>query len=216
MTDMTEHRDVDTVVDAAIRDAVTDTAAVTMITVEDAAAMTGVSVRTIRRWIQHGHLSHIEDENGKRVSPADLPLTKERARHGHGHGRGTRSAGHDRGHANMATDTDTAMTAPALSSATAQLEAIRDQWLRPLVDRIEELSRENGRLEAERDQAAQEQEALRVDFDRLQLAHEDAPRSTVQAPQSDTSGGWRWEAVGRVPEPEHRSWWRRLLGRSRK
>src|SRR5687767_13212338 len=64
MTDMTEHRDVDTVIEAAIRDAVTDTAAVTMVTVEDAAAMAGVSVRTIRRWIQHGHLPHSEDENG--------------------------------------------------------------------------------------------------------------------------------------------------------
>jgi hypothetical protein len=35
----------------------------------------------------------------------------------------------------------------------AQMEAIRDQRLCPLVDWIEELSSKNGRLGAERDQA---------------------------------------------------------------
>lgn len=42
---------------------------------------------------------------------------------------------------------------PSLSpiSARQQLEAIRDEWLRPLVDRIGELEREVGRLQAERD-----------------------------------------------------------------
>ena len=112
----------------------------------------------------------------------------------------------------MATDRDTATTAPALSSATAQLEAIRDQWLRPLVDRIEELSRENGRLEAERNQAAQERDALRVEFDRLQFTREDAPPNTLPAPQSDSRGAWVWEAIGEAPAPR-RPWWRRLFRR---
>ena len=40
-------------------------------------------------------------------------------------------------------------------SAAAQLAAIRDEWLQPLVDRIAELERQAGRLEAERDAAAQ-------------------------------------------------------------
>ena len=52
MTDMTRQQDVGTVIDAAIRDAVTDTAAVTMVTVEEAAALAGVSVRTIRASIR--------------------------------------------------------------------------------------------------------------------------------------------------------------------
>jgi hypothetical protein len=50
MTDMTEHQDADTVIDAAIRDAVMATDTVMMVTIEDSAAMAGVSVRTIRRW----------------------------------------------------------------------------------------------------------------------------------------------------------------------
>jgi hypothetical protein len=167
MTDMTEHQDVDTVVDAAIRDAVTDRDTV---------------MRVTGRWIQHGHLPCIEEENGKRVSPADLPVAREPAGRGHSRGHKASLHGHDRGHEYMATDTDTAMTAPALSSAaTAQMEAIRDQWLRPLVDRIEELSRENGRLEAERD-------ALRLELDSLRVASDDAPVSERQAPQR---GDWQ-------------------------
>ena len=207
MTDTTDHRDADTVIDAAIRDAVTDTAVVTMVTVEDAATLAGVSVRTIRRWIQHGHLPHSEDDRGKVVSPADLPLAKDRARHGHGHGHTLSSRGHDRGHDNMTMDTDTAMTAPALSSATAQLEAIRDQWLRPLVDRIEELSRENGRLEAERD-------ALRVERDMLRLAAtvEDAPQSAPREPTAHQRREAFWHAPAGAPTTL-RAMIRRLLGR---
>jgi excisionase family DNA binding protein len=207
MTDMTEHRDVDTVIDAAIRDAVTDTAAVTMVTVEEAAAMAGVSVRTIRRWIQHGHLPHSEDDRGKVVSPADLPAAKERARQGHGHGHHPRPSGHDRGHNNMATDTDTAMTAPALSSATAQLELFRDTLLRPLVDRIEELSRENGRLEAERD-------ALRAERDTLRLAAtvENAAVTHEREPTAHERREAFWHTPAGAPTTL-RAWMRRLLGR---
>src|SRR5215207_3376049 len=178
MTDMTNDQDVDTVVDAATRDAVTARDTVTMVTVEDAAAMAGVSVRTIRRWIQHGHLPYREKQNGKRVSPADLPMARERAGRGHVRSHKAPSHGHARGHDNMVTDTDTAITAPALSSAAkAQMEAIRDQWLRPLVDRIEELNRVNGRLEQERD-------ALRAELDRQLRAGEafDVPQERDPGP----------------------------------
>ncbi len=50
-----------TVIDAAScgnRDTVRDTTAVMLVTVEEAAQLAGVSVRTIRRWIQHGHLPY--------------------------------------------------------------------------------------------------------------------------------------------------------------
>jgi hypothetical protein len=76
------------------------------------------------------------------------------------------------------------------------------EWLRPLFDRIEELSRENGRLEAERDQVRAE----------LTAAREDAPTNATQAPQSDSSSAWRWEAIGDAPAPR-RPWWRRLFRR---
>jgi hypothetical protein len=85
------------------------------------------------------------------------------------------------------------------------MEAIREQWLRPLADRIEELSPEHGRLEAERDQ-------LRA---QLTVAREDPARNATPAAQSDNSGAWTWEAVGHAPALEQRPWWRRLLRRSR-
>ena len=109
----------------------------------------------------------------------------------------------------MATDTDTAMTEPTLlASATAQMEAIRDQWLRPLVDRIEELSRENGRLQQERD-------SLRIELDRMRLAPDDAPQErdpasvcdvpTAKASESPTPSGDTL-ALG------WRRWFRRITG----
>jgi len=198
---MTEHRDADTV----IRDAVTATDTVTLVTVEEAAVMASVSVRTIRRWIQHGHLPHVEDENGKRVSSADLPMARESA--GRGHGRGYKAPGHgyDRGHDNMATDTDAAMTVDTLSSVTAQMEAIRDQWLRPLVDRIEELSREKGRLEAERDQVAQERDALRAELS--------AAKATQTMPQEHVGAAERDDQPMRA-SGVLRDRLRRLIGRS--
>ncbi len=53
-------------------------------------------------------------------------------------------------------------------AARSQLEAIRDEWLRPLVDRIGELEREAGRLQAEREAARRERDdlAARVADDR--------------------------------------------------
>jgi len=194
--------DTDTDRDAATRHAATDAATVTMVTTEDAAHLARVTVRTVRRWIQHGHLPTIETDRGKLVSPADLPEARKRASRGHDRGHIRTPNGHDRGHDNMATDTDTAMTAPALSSAAkAQMEAIRDQWLRPLVDRIEELNRVNGRLEQERD-------ALRAELDRQLRAGE-----AFDVPQERDPGPVRDDQPVRVSESLIDRL-RRLLGRS--
>jgi excisionase family DNA binding protein len=200
---MDGHMETVTVTDAATGSADTATAAVTMVTTEDAARLAGVSVRTIRRWIQHGHLPAIESDRGKLVSPADIPEARTRAGRGHGHGHIRAANGHDRGHDNMVTDTDTAMTAPALSSATAQMEAIRDQWLLPLVDRIGTLERENGRLEQERDQVTRERDALRAE---LTTAREMSPAShrndiTPETPETPNVSTAAW-----------RRWWRRMTG----
>lgn len=79
MTDMTEQRDVDTVIDGAIRDAATARDMVTTVEVEDPAAMVGVSVWTIRHWIQHAHPPHMEDETGRRGLAGRLASRKEGA-----------------------------------------------------------------------------------------------------------------------------------------
>jgi excisionase family DNA binding protein len=174
----------------------TDAATVTMVTTEDAARLAGVSVRTVRRWIQHGHLPAVESDRGKLVSPADIPEAQKRAGRGHDRGHIRAPNGHDRGHDNTATATDTAMTAPALSSATAQMEAIRDQWLMPLVDRIGALERENGRLEQERDQVTRERDALRAELAGVMKdlsARETAPASHHDdiTPESTEIPPWR-------------------------
>ena len=148
----------DTVTDDA--DTVTDT--VTMVTLGEAARLVGVSVRTIRRWIQHGHLPCVEAEGGKVVSPADLPEARRRAGHGHGHGH--RPDGHREGYGHapgdMARDTATPDVAV---SARDQLAAIWEQWLAPLTLRVEELARENGELRAARAAVAEERDRLRAE-----------------------------------------------------
>jgi hypothetical protein len=95
------------------------------------------------------------------------------------------------------------MTAPALSSATAQMEAIRDQWLLPLVDRIGALERENGRLEQERDQVTRERDALQAELAATRETpatslHHDITAGTPEAPQA-SSAAWR-------------RWWRKMTG----
>ncbi|MDP9355693.1 MAG: hypothetical protein M3R02_10520 [Chloroflexota bacterium] len=121
-------------------------------------------------------------------------------------------------------------------AARSQLEAIRDEWLRPLVDRIGELEREAGRLQAERDAlAAQvaddrrmadqlvnvlqaERDALQAEVERLRVRSEPVEPAASQGPllrePSAPIGppAWRTAATAgarRVP------WWRRLFGLDR-
>jgi len=136
-----------------------DTTAVTVVTVDEAADLAGVSARTIRRWIQRGILpSHTSGDRGKLVAPGDLRHARQTARGGHGHGQGHDGRVHDRvsDHADMVMDTDTPVPPVSVSpSARSQLESIRDEWLQPLIDQIRVLERESGRQE-ERAQIAQE------------------------------------------------------------
>ncbi len=174
----------------------TDTAMTTMVTVEEAARLAGVSPRTVRRWIQHGALPCVETtERGKLVSPADLPAARLAARSGHGHvrdrDRRDRDHGHDHGHEGvdtaMATDTTAGSVSPA---ARSQLEAIRDEWLRPLMERNEDLARENGRLQAERDALAAEVERLRTAQDAPHAAQESQHDAEPAERPADTLVPW--------------------------
>ncbi len=166
----------------------TDADAATMVTAEDAAAIAGVSVRTIRRWIQQGHLAHEEGPAGKMVSPADLPAARRLAGRGRGHGHERRGQGHGHGQGETDAATDAVTGAPG---GLAPMEMIRDQWLAPLVVRIEELSRDNGRLEAERD-------ALRLELERVRA------EQGAATPQPGAVGPTEG------PMPRWRRWLRRL------
>lgn len=53
-------------------------------------------------------------------------------------------------------------------AARAQLEAVRDEWLQPLIDQLRDTERALGRNEAERDLARQEVNAARLERDALQ------------------------------------------------
>jgi hypothetical protein len=203
----------------------TDTAAVTYVTVDAAAALANVSPRTVRRWIQKGFLPSQRNHSGHVVSPADLPAAKVAAGHGRGHSRDGLDHGHGHGQSDADVDTNTGDSTVVYTQARAQLEAIRDEWLTPYVDKIERLSRENGRLEAERDAAQHERDELRRRVAKLEVeqdiaaSRQDAPRTATgaDAPESPFVAGppaWR-----RAPEPEaepppilRRPWWRRLLG----
>ena len=94
---------------------------------------------------------------------------------------------------------------PVLSSTAAQPAVMREQWLRPLIDRIEELSRENGRLAAERN-------ALRVELDAMRVAPEDADVMHERAPTAHERREAFWSTPAGAPTML-RSWLRRLTGR---
>jgi hypothetical protein len=114
-------------------------------------------------------------------------------------------AGHATGHVAAGVADDNMPSPGAVSpAARSQLEAIRDEWLQPLVDQLREAERTIGRLEAERDQAAQERDVLRS---QLAEAHEQVTSvihesghqtSDVAAEESETRpAAWRrlWRQV---------------------
>lgn len=70
-------------------------------------------------------------------------------------------------------------------AARAQLEAVRDEWLQPLVDQLAAAHERIGRLEAERD-ALQARVAAQERHDDVAVA----------------------EAGHTLPEPRRRAWWR--------
>jgi hypothetical protein len=97
------------------------------------------------------------------------------------------------------TATDAAASAVAVSpAAVAQLEAIRDQWLAPLVERNEALARDLGRAEADRDAARDrlvaaeaEAERLRAEVVRLGAARAGAVDAAAAAERDRAAARYR-------------------------
>ena len=149
---------------------VTDTDAAT-VTTDEAARIAGVSARTIRRWIQRGILPATTTPNGHLVAVADLAGVRA------GAGQRSRPRGHMA--TGAATATDMATPVAVNSTAQAQLEAIRDQWLAPLVAQITTQAETIGRLEAERDDLRRRVEAAEAEVSRRRdsMAQESAPDS---------------------------------------
>ncbi len=90
--------------------------------------------------------------------------------------------------------------------ARQQLATIRDEWLAPLIARMGELERENGRLEAERDEQRRRAEVaetmLATEQERVVQAAQDAPGTPIlgvaATPPSEIPAGL-WQRL--------RSWW---------
>ncbi len=119
------------------------------VTVEAAGKLTGISSRTLRHWIASGKLSTIAGKRGKLVSMGEVEHLARLV--GKSLGNSTSPENNPatvaEGIAGNVADSSTA-TVLVSAAARLQLATIRDEWLAPLVARIGELERENGRLTA--------------------------------------------------------------------
>ncbi len=209
----------------------------------EAAQIAGVSARTIRRWIEKGTLPAVAGAGGALyVFPQDLeaariasgsrpsPVVRDRRDSADMSAAGTvrdiRDTDRDKGHV---PDVSAGAVSP---TARSQLEAIRDEWLAPLVDQIREQAEEIGRLQAERSAAVRERDdvAARLADDR-KLADQlvnvlQSERDAALAEVERLRAGQ--EAPVTAPAPQHEapsaeashdsssswwtSWWHRLTG----
>lgn len=116
----------------------------------------------------------------------------------------TDMTGRDRSAADTVSAAGAAPGTPAISpAARSQLEAIRDEWLRPLVERNEELARENGRLQERIVGVERERDALASEIERLRAAPHASPAASASEHGADR---------GRVDLGAD-SWWKRLRKR---
>ncbi len=187
------------------------------LSVEMAGQVSGIPSRTLRRWVRAGRLPATEGPRGKLVRLGDaLALAEltgrvaatDRPSDGQPANPAT-YAGHVTGQVSDNADADdqasaTSGQASAISpAARSQLETIRDAWLAPLIERIQNQAERIGRLEAERDAALAEVEQLK--------AAQDAP-SAAQEPRH---GAQPADTAPDTPASSQAPWWRRLLGLDR-
>lgn len=129
----------------------------TYISVESAGKLLGVTPRTVRNWINDGKLPAIDGKRGRLVRRDDVLFLGNIS----GHHAETAEAETLSGNPSARSSTEVPENSASLVSAYSQLEAIREEWLQPLVDQIRELERDRGRLQAERDRAVQDAETFR-------------------------------------------------------
>ena len=166
----------------------------TDLTIARAAQRLGVSENAVRQRIKRGTIAAAKVDGVWRVTLPEPGFDQE----------ADLSADHQGNReADRYADQEATTRVPMVSDAArAQLAAIRDEFVAPLVDRIGSLERENGRLEAERDQAARERDALRVEVERLR-AGEDDPRTQPAASRAAERAEATWDPSA--------PWWRRWL-----
>jgi len=119
------------------------------VAIEVAGKAAGIPARTLRYWVASGKLSAIAGKRGKLVSMGEVERLAVIV------GKPVGNANPPDGNPAMFADEVAGNVADRLAdsalvsdAARNQLAAIRDEWLAPLIERIGELERENGRLEA--------------------------------------------------------------------
>lgn len=178
------------------------------VAVESAGKRAGISPRTLRHWIATGKLPAIAGKRGKLVSIAEvrrLALLTGKTVGNPDDPPGNPATSADPLAEDVAGNlADNADAALVTDTARQRLATIRDEWLQPLIDRIGELERQGGRLEAERDAAREEVADLRE-----RLAQAAAARLTPTPGQDSTEAAGATEAT---PDGETgaQGLWRRL------
>ncbi len=211
--------------------------------VEVAGNVAGISPRTLRYWIRGGKLPAIAGQRGKLVRLGDvlaladltgksavLPATG-RQMSGSAGDPATSAVGNAGNVADSPRrEGDVDGEVPPLNAvspaARSQLEAIRDEWLAPLVAQIREQAEQIGRLQAEREAMAarladdrnladqlvnvlqSERDAAVAEVERLRVGQE-APSDSPPPHHATEPTNATAEAL-----PWWTSWWRRLVGGS--
>ena len=151
-----------------------------------AARVLGVPGKTLRRWVEDGQLPvtagqpkrvvRLEDARRLAAMTGLQPDTADAA---------VADAGQMAEHtAEAVTGENTPVSSGSVSAtARSQPEAFRQEWLQPVIDQLREAELIIRRLEAERDQIAQERDALRAE-----LAAAQAPRAPDPGPVRDNAG----------------------------
>jgi hypothetical protein len=171
-----------------------------VVSVADAAAALGISEGAVRKRIERGQLAGRKVHGQWRVVLNATDVTRRDA-----------------------TDTTRHDEAPPVAvspAATAQLAAIRDEWLQPLVEQLKGQAEEIGRLEERLITTLRERDALKAENDALRAAHDQ--RSGAVAGHGEASATMRGVDDSPASAPQrpvqratadsarHGRWWRWL------
>jgi hypothetical protein len=173
------------------------------VAIEYAGQVTGVPARTLRRWAAAGRVPVMAGQRKRLVRLADVRRLADATGHRPASPVMTGEyAGHTAGQVaeELAEPIDVTAPAEIPAAARAQLAAIRDEFVAPLVEQIREQAERIGRLEAERDALWATVERLEAEQEAAQTQNKGSGRAEIRETAVDapisTSSAWgrflRW------------------------